>query len=115
MHAVLEQLAPELPRERPRYLMGVGFPDDLLEGIARGVDLFDCVAATRNGRHGSAWTADRPGQRAGRGAAARRGAARRGLRLRVLHAGFRGRTCGTCSWPRSIWDRDWCRFTTSGS
>jgi len=38
--------------------MGVGFPDDLLEGIARGVDLFDCVAATRNGRHGSAWTAD---------------------------------------------------------
>jgi queuine tRNA-ribosyltransferase len=56
MHAVLEQLAPDLPRERPRYLMGVGFPDDLLEGIARGVDLFDCVAATRNGRHGSAWT-----------------------------------------------------------
>lgn len=38
--------------------MGVGFPDDLIEGIARGVDLFDCVAATRNGRHGSAWTAD---------------------------------------------------------
>jgi queuine tRNA-ribosyltransferase len=56
MHTVLEQLAPDLPRDRPRYLMGVGFPDDLLEGIARGVDLFDCVAATRNGRHGSAWT-----------------------------------------------------------
>ena len=36
--------------------MGVGFPEDLIEGIARGVDLFDCVAATRNGRHGSAWT-----------------------------------------------------------
>ncbi|MES1259040.1 MAG: tRNA guanosine(34) transglycosylase Tgt [Gemmatimonadota bacterium] len=58
MHAVLERLAPELPQDRPRYLMGVGFPDDLIEGIARGVDLFDCVAATRNGRHGSAWTAD---------------------------------------------------------
>ena len=58
MHGVLEQLAGELPRDRPRYLMGVGFPDDLIEGIARGVDLFDCVAATRNGRHGSAWTAD---------------------------------------------------------
>jgi queuine tRNA-ribosyltransferase len=58
MHAVLEQLEPGLPRECPRYLMGVGFPDDLIEGIARGVDLFDCVAATRNGRHGSAWTAD---------------------------------------------------------
>lgn len=57
MHQVLETLEPVLPRETPRYLMGVGFPADLLEGIARGVDLFDCVAATRNGRHGSAWTA----------------------------------------------------------
>ena len=56
MHRVLESLASALPAERPRYLMGVGFPDDLVEGIARGVDLFDCVAATRNGRHGSAWT-----------------------------------------------------------
>jgi len=55
MHAVLEGLAPVLPRATPRYLMGVGFPQDLLEGIARGVDLFDCVAPTRNGRHGSAW------------------------------------------------------------
>ena len=57
MHRVLESLAGSLPIDRPRYLMGVGFPDDLVEGIARGVDLFDCVAATRNGRHGSAWTA----------------------------------------------------------
>jgi queuine tRNA-ribosyltransferase len=56
MHRVLESLAGGLPRDRPRYLMGVGFPEDLIEGIARGVDLFDCVAATRNGRHGSAWT-----------------------------------------------------------
>ena len=56
LHGVLESLAGGLPAERPRYLMGVGFPDDLVEGIARGVDLFDCVAATRNGRHGSAWT-----------------------------------------------------------
>jgi queuine tRNA-ribosyltransferase len=55
MHAVLEELAPVLPTGIPRYLMGVGFPQDLLEGIARGVDLFDCVAPTRNGRHGSAW------------------------------------------------------------
>jgi queuine tRNA-ribosyltransferase len=55
MHRVLELLEPGLPRELPRYLMGVGFPADLLEGIARGVDLFDCVAATRNGRHGTAW------------------------------------------------------------
>jgi len=56
MHRVLEELEPHLPKDRPRYLMGVGFPDDLVEGIARGVDLFDCVAPTRNGRHGSAWT-----------------------------------------------------------
>jgi len=56
MHRVLEELAPVLPSDTPRYLMGVGFPEDLLEGIARGVDLFDCVAPTRNGRHGSAWT-----------------------------------------------------------
>ncbi|MBA3346594.1 MAG: tRNA guanosine(34) transglycosylase Tgt [Gemmatimonadales bacterium] len=55
MHRVLEQLGPALPRDIPRYLMGVGFPADLLEGITRGIDLFDCVAATRNGRHGTAW------------------------------------------------------------
>ena len=55
MHRVLELLGPGLPVGTPRYLMGVGFPPDLLEGIARGVDLFDCVAATRNGRHGTAW------------------------------------------------------------
>jgi queuine tRNA-ribosyltransferase len=55
MHRVLEGLASALPVDTPRYLMGVGFPADLLEGIGRGVDLFDCVAATRNGRHGTAW------------------------------------------------------------
>ncbi|MGH7509626.1 MAG: tRNA guanosine(34) transglycosylase Tgt [Gemmatimonadales bacterium] len=55
MHRILELLMPGLPVDIPRYLMGVGFPADLLEGIARGVDLFDCVAATRNGRHGTAW------------------------------------------------------------
>jgi len=55
MHRILEALGPVMPPAIPRYLMGVGFPPDLLEGIARGVDLFDCVAATRNGRHGTAW------------------------------------------------------------
>jgi queuine tRNA-ribosyltransferase len=55
MHRVIELLTPALPVAVPRYLMGVGFPPDLLEGIARGIDLFDCVAATRNGRHGTAW------------------------------------------------------------
>ncbi|MEX0980070.1 MAG: tRNA guanosine(34) transglycosylase Tgt [Gemmatimonadota bacterium] len=57
MWSVLEALDGELPRERPRYLMGVGYPDDLLEAIGRGCDMFDCVAPTRNARHGTAWTA----------------------------------------------------------
>ena len=45
-----------LPADRPRYLMGVGKPIDLVEGVARGVDMFDCVLPTRAGRHGQAWT-----------------------------------------------------------
>lgn len=56
--AVLEVLEPCLPPHLPRYLMGVGFPEDLLDAVARGVDLFDCVAPTRNGRNGSAYTPD---------------------------------------------------------
>jgi queuine tRNA-ribosyltransferase len=56
MWRTLELLDGELPPERPRYLMGVGYPDDLLEAIARGCDMVDCVAATRNARHGTAWT-----------------------------------------------------------
>lgn len=56
MFKVLEDLDPELPRERPRYLMGVGKPDDILGAIGRGVDMFDCVHPTRAGRHGHAYT-----------------------------------------------------------
>lgn len=55
MFEILEDLEPELPDRSPRYLMGVGYPDDLLESIRRGCDLFDCVAPTRNGRNGTAW------------------------------------------------------------
>ena len=55
MFEMLEVLDPELPPDRPRYLMGVGYPDDLLEAVRRGIDLFDCVAPTRNGRNGTAW------------------------------------------------------------
>ncbi len=58
MWRTLEVLDPELPADRPRYLMGVGYPDDLLEAIGRGIDMFDCVAPTRNARHGTAWTVD---------------------------------------------------------
>jgi queuine tRNA-ribosyltransferase len=50
--------APHLPAHRPRYLMGVGKPLDILEAVARGVDMFDCVLPTRSGRHGQAWTWD---------------------------------------------------------
>ncbi|MEM7415196.1 MAG: tRNA guanosine(34) transglycosylase Tgt [Gemmatimonadota bacterium] len=58
MWRVLELLDDVLPADRPRYLMGVGYPDDLLEAVARGCDLFDCVAPTRNARHGTAWTSE---------------------------------------------------------
>ena len=58
MYATLEALEPEMPRTAPRYLMGVGFPEDLVAAVERGVDLFDCVAPTRNGRNGSAFTVD---------------------------------------------------------
>jgi queuine tRNA-ribosyltransferase len=56
MLKVVEEVAPALPADRPHYLMGVGTPDDLLEAVARGVDMFDCVLPTRNGRHGAAFT-----------------------------------------------------------
>ena len=56
MWRVLEDLHSEIPGGLPRYLMGVGYPDDLLESVARGYDMFDCVALTRNARHGTAWT-----------------------------------------------------------
>ena len=56
MLATLEATEPFLPADRPRYLMGVGSPDDLLESVARGIDMFDCVLPTRAGRHGLAYT-----------------------------------------------------------
>ncbi len=57
-HRVLDTLEPALPAGRPRYLMGVGYPDDVIEAVRRGVDMFDCVAPTRNGRNGTAFTAE---------------------------------------------------------
>ena len=56
MLRMVESVAPVLPADRPRYLMGVGTPADLLETVARGIDMFDCVLPTRNGRHGLAFT-----------------------------------------------------------
>jgi queuine tRNA-ribosyltransferase len=56
MYRILGTIDADLPRDRPRYLMGVGFPEDLVEGVAHGVDLFDCVAPTRMGRNGAVFT-----------------------------------------------------------
>src|SRR6185295_13561595 len=56
MYAMLDVTVPELPDSKPRYLMGVGMPEDLIEGAARGIDLFDCVVPSRHGRTGSLFT-----------------------------------------------------------
>jgi queuine tRNA-ribosyltransferase len=56
MLATLDVTVPHLPEDRPRYLMGVGKPLDIVESVARGIDMFDCVLPTRSGRHGQAWT-----------------------------------------------------------
>ena len=56
MLEVIEEIAPRMPADKPRYLMGVGTPEDLIEAVARGVDMFDCVLPTRNGRNGQAFT-----------------------------------------------------------
>lgn len=56
MYEVLEALVPKMPEDSPRYLMGVGTPEDILEAVSRGVDMFDCVMPTRNGRTGGAFT-----------------------------------------------------------
>lgn len=60
MNETLDITVPELPFDRPRYLMGVGKPIDIIEAVARGVDMFDCVLPTRAGRHGQAWTWEGP-------------------------------------------------------
>jgi len=56
MMEVLDAVVPELPRDKPRYLMGVGMPEDLVEGVRRGIDMFDCVVPTRNARNGMLFT-----------------------------------------------------------
>jgi queuine tRNA-ribosyltransferase len=58
MYEVVEATAPLLPFEKPRYLMGVGTPADIAEGVARGIDLFDCVMPTRNARNGQLFTSE---------------------------------------------------------
>ena len=56
MYATLDYLVPEMPEDKPRYLMGVGTPENIVEGVARGIDFFDCVMPARNGRHAKFFT-----------------------------------------------------------
>jgi queuine tRNA-ribosyltransferase len=56
MLAMIETVMPHLPPDKPHYLMGVGTPDDIMEAVSRGIDMFDCVMPTRAGRHGMAYT-----------------------------------------------------------
>lgn len=58
MHRILEHVCPKIPTDKPRYLMGVGKPEDLVEGVRRGVDMFDCVMPTRNARNGHLFTSE---------------------------------------------------------
>ena len=56
MYRIIEAVEPHMPADKPRYLMGVGTPENILEGVFRGVDLFDCVMPARNARHGHVFT-----------------------------------------------------------
>ena len=56
MYDIIDAVEPHMPREKPRYLMGVGTPSNIIEGVARGIDFFDCVMAARNARHGKLFT-----------------------------------------------------------
>ena len=56
MYDIIEAVEPYMPKDKPRYLMGVGTPSNIIEGVARGVDFFDCVMPARNARHGKLFT-----------------------------------------------------------
>ena len=60
MYEVLEEIVPDMPKDKPRYLMGVGTPTDLIQAVSRGIDMFDCVLPARNARHGLIYTWDGP-------------------------------------------------------
>ena len=97
MLRVLAHTAPRLPADKPRYLMGVGTPEDLVAGVRAGVDMFDCVLPTRNARNG--WLFTRFGDVKIRNARHRSdtGAARSDVRAATRAATSRAPTCTTCS------------------
>ena len=98
MYKVIAHTAPLLPEDKPRYLMGVGTPLDLLEAVAAGVDMFDCVMPTRNARNGRLFTSQ--GAINIKNAATPRTTGPWIPRAGATPAGrSRGPICGTCSWP----------------
>ena len=111
MYAALDVTMPLLPRDRPRYLMGVGRPIDLLEAIRRGVDLFDCVMPTRNGRNALAFT-DRGPDAACAISSTRSTASRSMPRAPASRAGTAAATCGICFRRTKCSGRCWSRSTT---
>jgi queuine tRNA-ribosyltransferase len=112
MHAMIEEVNAILPPEKPRYLMGVGAPEDLVNGILRGIDIFDCVLPTRLARHGAALTST----------------GRMNL-VNSCHAAdhrpieetcgcytcqhFSRAYCGISSFPKKCWQPRWFPFTTT--
>ena len=96
---VLEHLDSVLPADRPRYLMGVGTPEDLVEGVARGIDMFDCVLPTRNARNGQLFTSRGTHLDPQRPLPGRSPPARPGLPLPHLPDARAAPTCATSTWP----------------
>ena len=113
MLRVLDHTAPRLPADRPRYLMGVGTPEDIVAGVAAGIDMFDCVLPTRNARNGHLFT--RFGDVRIRNAVHRQryAAARRHLRAATPAVTSPAPTCTTCSGSTRSWARASTRSTTS--
>ena len=110
MYRMLEATVPELPADRPRYLMGVGRPEDLLEAIARGIDLFDCVMPTRNGRNAMAFTDAGPLRLRNLQYERDERPLQDGVSVR-LPAGAAGATSAICSWPARCSARSCFRST----
>ena len=99
MLAMIEAVVPHLPESKPRYLMGVGTPDDLLQSLRRGVDMFDCVMPTRAGRHGMVVHKGRPDEPAKRPLRRRSAAGRPAVRRRRWRATIRAPIGATSSRP----------------
>ena len=114
MYEITQQVTELLPSDKPRYLMGVGSPEDLVEGVSQGVDMFDCVLPTRVARNGALFT------RTGRVNIANRRFAEQDAPWKMAAPATPARTsrqptCGTCSRQRRCWACAWPASTTCTS